>query len=142
MARVILLVVAVFLFAACSRTSDEQRIRATMAAMQQAMESRDPRAFMAHISDDFVGNDAEFDRNALANLLRIEVLRNDSIGATLGPIDIEMQGDRAKARVVATFTGGSGGMLPERGSIYAITSSWKRQGSEWRCYSATWKQEL
>ena len=142
MARVILLGVAVLLFAACSRTSDEQRIRATMAAMQQAMESRDPRAFMAHITDDFVGNDAEFDRNALANLLRIEVLRNDSIGATLGPIDIEMQGDRAKARLVATFTGGSGGMLPERGSVYAITSSWKRQGSEWRCYSATWKQEL
>lgn len=142
MARVILLSVVVFLFAACSRTSDEQRIRATMAAMQQAMESRDPRAFMAHITDDFVGNDAEFDRNALANLLRIEVLRNDSIGATLGPIDIEMQGDRAKARLVATFTGGSGGVLPERGSIYAITSSWKRQGGEWRCYSATWKQEL
>src|SRR5512143_3912209 len=142
MARAILLCVVVLLFAGCSRTSDEQRIRATMAAMQQAMESRDPRAFMAHITDDFVGNDAEFDRNALANLLRIEVLRNDSIGATLGPIDIEMQGDRAKARVVATFTGGSGGMLPERGSIYAITSSWKRQGSEWRCYSATWKQEL
>ena len=130
------------LLAACSRTSDEQRVRAAMAAMQQAMESRDPRAFMAHVSDDFVGNEAEFDRNALANLLRLEVLRNDSIGATLGPIDIEMQGDRARARVVATFTGGSGGMLPERGSIYAITSSWKRQGSEWRCYSATWKQEL
>jgi hypothetical protein len=110
--------------------------------MQQAMEARNPRAFMAHITDDFVGEDADFDRAALANLLRIEVLRNDSIGATLGPVDIEMQGDRAKARVVATFTGGSGSLLPERGSIYLITSSWKRQGSEWRCYSAAWKQEL
>lgn len=141
MARTILIALMT-LFAACSRTSDEQRIRAAMAAMQQAMEARDPRAFMAHVTDDFVGNDAEFDRNALANLLRMEVLRNDSIGASLGPIEIEMQGDRAKARVVATFTGGSGGMLPEHGSIYAFTSSWKRQGSEWRCYSATWKQEL
>jgi len=110
--------------------------------MQQAMESRDPRAFMAHVSDDFIGNDADFDRNALGNLLRMEVLRNDSIGATLGPIDIEMQGDRARAQVLVTLTGGSGNLLPERGSIYAITSSWKRQGSEWRCYSATWKREL
>jgi len=132
----------ILLLAGCSRTTDEQRIREAMAAMQQAMESRDPRAFMAHVSDDFIGNDADFDRAALANLLRIEVLRNDSIGATLGPIDIEMQGDRAKAQVLATVTGGSGGILPERGSIYAITSSWKRQGSEWRCYNATWKQEL
>ncbi len=106
------------------------------------MEARDPRAFMSHVAEDFVGNDAEFDRNALANLLRMEVLRNDSIGVTLGPIDIEMQDDRAKVQVLATFTGGSGNLLPEHGSIYAITSSWKRQGSEWRCYSAAWKQEL
>jgi len=106
------------------------------------METRDPRAFMTHVSDDFIGNDAEFDRAALGNLLRVEALRNDRIGATLGPIDIEMQGDRARAQVLATFTGGSGNLLPERGSIYSITSSWKRQGSDWRCYSATWKQQL
>jgi ketosteroid isomerase-like protein len=141
MARLILAAL-ILLLAGCSRTTDEQRIRAAMAAMEQAMEARDPRAFMSHITEDFVGNDAEFDRNALANLLRIEVLRNDSIGVTLGPIEIEMQGDRAKAQVLATFTSGSGNLLPEHGSIYAIASSWKQQGSEWRCYSATWKQEL
>ena len=137
-----ILIALTLMVAACSRTTDEQRIREAMAAMQQAMEARDPHAFMAHVTEDFVGNDAEFDRAALGNLLRIEVLRNESIGATLGPVDIEMQGDRAKAHVVATFTGGSGSLLPERGSIYSITSSWKRQGSEWRCYSATWKQDL
>jgi len=145
MARLMLMALILLLvpgLTGCSRTTDEQRIREAMAAMEQAMENHDPRAFMAHVSDDFIGNDAGFDRAALANLLRIEVLRNDSIGATLGPIDIEMQGDRAKAQVLATFTGGSGGMLPERGAVYAVTSSWKRQGSEWRCYSATWKQEL
>jgi len=97
---------------------------------------------MSHITEDFVGNEAEVDRNALANLLRIEVLRNERIGVTLGPIEIDMQGDRAKAQVLATFTGGSGGMLPEHGSVYAITSSWKRQSSEWRCYNDTWKQQL
>ena len=134
----------ILLLAGCSRTTDEQRIRQAIAAMQQAMESRDPRAFMAHVSDDFIGNDAEFDRAALTNLLRIEVLRNESIGATLGPVDIEMQDDRARVRVIATFTGGSGGMLPERGSVYVITSGWKRSGSgkDWVCFSAKWEQQL
>jgi len=138
----LILIALVVLLVACSRTSDEQRIREAMAAMQQAMEARDPRAFMSHITEDFVGNEAEVDRNALANLLRIEVLRNDRIGVTLGPIEIDMQGDRAKAQVLATFTGGSGGLLPEHGSVYAITSSWKHQGGEWRCYNARWKQQL
>ena len=138
-----LAVLALVLFvAACSRTPDEQRIRETIAAMQQAMEQREPRAFMAHVAADFIGNDATFDRDALHNLLRVEVLRNDAIGVTLGPIDIELQGDRATVRLAATITGGSGGLLPEHGAIYAIRSGWRREGREWICFSAEWKQEL
>ena len=135
-------VVIALLGAACSRTPDEQRIRPTIAAMQQAMEQREPRSFMAHVADDFVGNEAAFDREALHNLLRAEVLRNDAIGVTLGPIEIEMQDDRATARLTATITGGSGGLLPEHGAIYTIRSGWRRQGRDWVCFSAEWKQEL
>lgn len=127
---------------ACSRTPDEQAIRETIGAMRQAMESHDPRAFMSHVSEDFIGNDAETDRTALANLLRVEVFRNDQVGVTLGPIDIEMHEDRATARLTATFTGGSGGLLPERGAIYSITSGWRRSGREWQCISARWEQKL
>jgi hypothetical protein len=110
--------------------------------MQQAMQERSPRAFMAHVGDDFVGNEAVFDKTALFNLLRVEVLRNDSVGVMLGPIDIELQGDRATAHVVATVTGGSGGLLPEHGAVYDITSGWKRQGREWVCISGRWEQKL
>ena len=136
------LVVLLPVLCACSRSSDEERIRQAMAAMQQAMQERSPRAFMAHVGDDFVGNEAVFDKTALFNLLRVEVLRNDSVGVMLGPIDIELQGDRATAHVVATVTGGSGGLLPEHGAVYDITSGWKRQGREWVCISGRWEQKL
>jgi hypothetical protein len=145
-----LLVGALFvtlLLCACARTPDEQRIREAMTAMQHAMEAHHPKDFLAYIDTDFVGNggsgsEAIFDRAGLANLLRVEVLRNDSVGVTMGPIDIEMQGDRATAHVVTTFTGGSGGLLPEHGAIYAITSGWKKVDGNWRCYNATWSQKL
>jgi hypothetical protein len=140
--RLAILAGVILLTAACHRTPDEQQIRETMVSMEQALEHHEPKAFMAHIADDFVGKDAEFDRAALANLLRIEVLSNESVGVALGPIDIDLQGDRASAQVMATFTGGSGGLLPERGSIYSITSWWKRQGRDWICYSAHWEQKL
>lgn len=138
------LVVALFivLFAACARTPDEQRIRETIAAMQQAMEARQPRAFMAHVAEDFVGKDADFDRNALHNFLRVEVLRSDNVGVTLGPIDIDLQGDRASVHLTATITGGSGGLLPEHGGVYSIDSGWRKDGSEWRCITARWEQKL
>lgn len=136
------LTLAMLAIAGCHRTPDEQRIRDTVVAMQAALEARDPRSFISHVSADFTGNDGQVDRNGLHNLLRAQVLRNDAIGVTLGPIDVELQGDRATVRVTATFTGGSGGLLPERGSIYSITSGWKREGGEWRCYNAAWQQKL
>ena len=126
----------------CTLTPDAQRIRAAIDAMQQAAEQRNPRAFMAYVSDDFVGNDADFDRNALANLLRAEVFRNDQVGVTLGPVQVEIKDERATVHVTATLTGGSGGLLPEHGAIYRTTSGWKRSNGNWLCFSARWQQEL
>jgi hypothetical protein len=140
--RRLLAAIALFALAGCHRVPDEQRIRAAVAAMQQALETRAPRDFMAYVAADFTGQDGRFDRDGLHNLLRLEVLRNDRVGVTLGPIDVELQDDRAIVHVTATFTGGSGGLLPERGSIYAITSGWRKQGGEWRCYNASWTQKL
>lgn len=127
---------------ACQRTPDEQLIRGAIAAMQQAVESRQPRDFMTYVSKDFTGNDGTVDRDGLMNILRVEVLRNDQASVALGPIDIDLQGDRATVHVTATLTGGSGGLLPERASVYAITSGWRREGREWRCYNASWEQKL
>lgn len=136
------LILALLAIACCHRTPDEQRIRDAVVAMQAALEARDPRSFIDHVSADFIGNDGQVDRDGLHNLLRAQVLRNESIGVTLGPIDVELQGDRATVHATATFTGGSGGWLPERGSIYSITSGWKREGPDWKCYNANWQQKL
>ena len=108
----------------------------------KAVEAHDPRAFMRYVSADFTGNDGQADRDGLHNLLRAQVLRNESVGVTLGPIDVDLLGDRATVHVTATLTGGSGGLLPERGSIYSITSGWKREGGEWKCFNAAWQQKL
>lgn len=140
--RIALAVALILLLAGCARKPDEQRIRDAVSAMQTAMEGADPHAFMSHVTTDFTGNDGTVDRDGLANLLRVVALRNQKIGVTLGPLDVDVQGNRATLRVTATFTGGSGGLLPERGAIYSITSGWRRDGSDWRCYNARWEQKL
>jgi len=108
--------------------------------MARAVEEKRPRDFMEYIAADFTGNDGSVDRDGLASLLRVEALRNESIGVALGRADVELQGDRAVVRLTATLTGGSGGLLPERASRYAIVSGWKREGRTWRCYNATWSE--
>jgi ketosteroid isomerase-like protein len=142
MQRIAIVLLMALLLPACSRTPDEQRIRNAITAMQQAVQAHQPREFMSYVSADFTGEDGTVDRQGLANILRAEVLRNDEVGVILGPVDIQMQGSRAIVRVTATLTGGSGGLLPEHGAIYAITSGWKKDGSDWRCYNASWEQKL
>lgn len=131
---------AAVLLTACSRPSDEQRIRDAIAAMEAAAQSRNPRDFMEHVAEDFVGRDAGFDRAALHNLLRAQFLRNDKIGVLIGPIEVTLQPPRATARMSVTLTGGSAGLIPERGAIYDVDTGWKQSGGDWQLLSADWRQ--
>jgi ketosteroid isomerase-like protein len=135
----VLLVSMLFGFAACSRPSDEEQIRAALAVMQEAVESGKPSDFMQFVADDFTGYGGEVDRKALHNLLRIQVLGNARIGVTLSSIDVELHGDRATVTVDAVLTGGNGRWLPERGSIRRIESGWRKSDGEWRCINAQWE---
>ncbi len=141
-ARTTFVCAALIALVACSRTPDDQRIRADIQAMQRAAEERNPRQFLEHVASDFSGNQGGLDREDLGNLIRMIVLRNEKVGVTLGPIDIDVQGDRATARLIATLTGGQGGLIPERGAIYSINSGWRRDGKDWICFAATWDQKL
>ena len=96
---------------------------------------------MEHVADDFFGSEG-IDRAALHNLLRVQLLRNASIGATVGPLDIVLQDDRAEVRFTLVVTGGSGGLLPERAQGYAITSGWRDVDGTWQLYLAEWKPKL
>ncbi len=136
----ILAAVLVLTVAACSRTPDETRIRETIAAMESAVETRNPRDFMAHVAEDFAGQDTGFDRPSLHNLLRAQFLRNQSVGVLIGPIEVTIQAPRATATMTVTLSGGAGGLLPERGAIYDVETGWKQVGGDWQCISASWRQ--
>lgn len=127
---------------ACSRPGDEQQLRAAMASMQVAMEEGKPADFMHHVADDFTGAQGGLDRPGLHNLLRGQVLSNARIGVSLGPVDVELHGDRATVQLTATFTGGNARWLPERGAVYRIVSGWRKQSGRWLCVNARWEQVL
>jgi hypothetical protein len=129
------------LLAGCSRPPAEEQLRAALDAMQAAATERRPRDFMQFVADDFVGNDG-VDGAALHNLLRAQLLRNKDIGATRGPLDIQVQGERATVKFSVVVTGGAGGLIPERAQSYSITSGWRLENGEWRIYLAEWTPAL
>lgn len=128
------------LFAACARPPHAEAIRAAIHAMQEAAEHRQPAGVMQHLADDFVGNDGEFDRAGLERLVRARMLAQ-SVGVSIGSVDVELDGDRATARFPMTVTDGSGRWLPDRRADLDVVTGWKLEGGKWRCYNATWTPE-
>lgn len=136
-----LLLTALLAVAACHRTPDEQQVRAAIASAASAARANDVHGMLATVSDDFTGNDGELDRNGLHRLLALRALRQDQTGVLIGPITIDHRGDRIVATFNLVLTGGKpGDLLPDQSSIYAMTTAWRREGGEWRCYNATWSR--
>jgi hypothetical protein len=95
------------------------------------------------VGDDFTGNDGDFDRKSLRRLLALRALRQDKTGVLIGPVSFEHNGNRIIAKFNLVLTGGKpGDLLPERSTIYAMTTAWRLEGSDWRCYNAHWDSKV
>jgi len=128
----------VLLLAGCASDTPEQRLRDTIAAMANAVEARESGDFIEHVSEDFIGDHDRFDRQSLRGFLAAQMIRNQAIGVTLGPLDVQMHGDRATVRVDVIVTGGKG-VIPDTGDHLDIESGWKLVDGEWECYVAELK---
>ena len=132
--RIALIVLAI---AACARQAPEQRLRAEVAAMQAAVENGEPRAFMARVAPDFIGNEG-LDRDGLERMLRGQMLLNAKVGVQAGPLEVEMGQGTATVRFTVLLTGGDGRFLPERGQMQQVASGWRESDGQWQLYSASW----
>lgn len=132
----LLLLLAVL--AGCERAAPEQRLREQLDAMQAALSERRPAEFIEGVSEDFSGKD-DMDRAAVHNLVRIQLLANQRIGARTGRIEVEMHQNQATVRFTVVMTGGSGRILPDRIQAYRVTSGWREEDDgRWRIYYADW----
>ncbi len=129
----------VLLLGACGRPADEQALRDTIAAMQTAAEERSLSGVMDHVADDFGGSHG-LDHAGLRRLLQAQFLGNQKVGVTLGPIDVEMQGERAKVSFSVLLTGSSR-YIPERGRAHEVVSGWRVVDGEWEIFFAEWDGE-
>ena len=138
--RMLFPIALALLIAACAHTPDTDAIRANVQAMAAAAEAQDKAGVLAHVADDFTGNEGELDRAGVEQLLRARLLAGRSIGVSIGRVEVEVDGDRAIARFEATVTDGSGRWLPDHRAVLKMVTGWRREGREWRCYNAQWSE--
>jgi hypothetical protein len=123
------------------RTPDEKLIRQSIDAAIQATEQADASALSALLTDDFDGNSGAMTQQDVANPLRLARLRGETLHAVLGPVDVEKRGERYVANFMVTLTSG-GKVFPAQLGVYKVEAAWRKDGREWRCYEATWTQQL
>lgn len=98
--------VIVLALAACPRqSSPEAEIRALVTQAQTAAEERDVRVLRALIADDYA-DDRGLDRKAVENLIRLQVLRHQSVHLFVRIRGIEFpEPDRVLVSVAAAMAG-------------------------------------
>lgn len=134
-------VALVLVLAGCHRKPDEVLIRQSIDAAVQGTEQVDASALLAQLTDDFDGNDGTMRRQDIGNLLRMASFRGETLHAVLGPVDVEPRGERYVADFTVTLTSG-GKVFPSQLGVYKVETAWRREGHDWRCYEATWAQQL
>ena len=126
---------------ACARTPPEQALRDTIAQLQRDIGARDADAVTSVLAEDFVGNEG-MDRRGARQLAAGTFLRYREVGAKLGPLQVEMQGDRhATVRFTAAISGGAG-LVPQEGQVYQVITGWRLVDGDWMLTSADWTPAL
>jgi len=139
--RFSLLALLLVVLAGCHRAPDEVLIRQAIDKTVQATEQVDASAAVAALTDDFDGNSGTMTRQDIANLLRAAKFRGETLHAVSGPVDVQPRGERYVASFTITLTSG-GKLFPSEAGVYKVETAWRREGREWRCYNATWTQQL
>ena len=142
LSNVLPVAVACLVLFACARESPEQAVRAQVAALQAAIEARDPGDVRGLLADDFVGPGG-MDRERAVRLAQVTFLRHREVGVTIaGPLQVRMQPRHATVAFDVALTGGSGRLLPDAARLYSVETGWRLDDGEWRLVSATWEPRL
>ena len=138
---VTVVLVAIALFAACSRSDPEKELRSTIAVMAQAIENHQVGDVLDPVADDFTRESGAFGKQDARRLLAGAMLRNERIRLATTVTDVRIEGERAfvKLRVIAT---GGAGLLPERGQTWEFDTVWRREQGRWKVFNAEWREGL
>lgn len=129
------------LFSGCSRPlGDKAVIEQVIAEMKTALEARQREAFMAHLADDFSGQEGHYDKAGAHQLLLAHFLRHARIQVMMTGTEVVLhpESQRATATIQALVTG-SDSWIPQEGRTIMLTLGWRKTGGQWQIVNAHWQ---
>jgi hypothetical protein len=94
---------------------------------------------MAHVDENFIGQDAVMTRDQLNALVFYQLNQHEQIQVQFMPIFItSTEPGKAEGRFDVLLTGGQG-WLPDSGQALTFVTSWRQEGDEWLLRNANWE---
>ncbi len=136
--------IPVLLLSACSKSTEEDKVKKVVTSVQQAAEEKKIGAVLEHISKTYrdpQGNDY----NGIKGLLAFYFFRHQKVSVYMPNIDIVVTGPTAKAVFQAILTGRgtgetAGGILPEALGAYNFEVLLNKEDGAWKVTSAKWER--
>jgi hypothetical protein len=124
--------------------TDEERIRALLAASARAVEERRIGDAVAPVSERFRGP-GDWDRAEVKRAIAAAALRGQWVRVALAGDRIEVDGDRARAvfHAVAARSGKGRSLaelLPQEATALRVDARLEREEGGWRIVSAEWRE--
>ena len=141
---IFILVIPVLLLSACSKVTEEDKVKKVVTSVQEAAEEKKISAVLEHISKTYrdpQGNDY----NGIKGLLAFYFFRHQKVTVYMPNIDIVVTGPTAKAIFQAILTGrgtgeAAGGILPEALGAYNFEVLLNKEDGTWKVTSARWER--
>ena len=139
--------VFISLLSACTRETEEDRVRKVVAAMQEATEEKELTALQEHISRSYrdpQGNDYE----AIKGLFTFYFFRHRTVGVSIPSLEVSVNGPQANAKFTAVLSAkGVDGepasmLLPDALGAYDFDVSFRKEDGSWTIVSATRKRTM
>lgn len=140
--RYLVLLVGFLSLWGCHRSSDEELIRARIAAMADAVEKHQVGTIDDALMAPFSAQQGQYDKKALLNWMRLLLLKNAAVTVSVNHVALKISGERADAQLTVLILGGPGGLIPEKGRLLNVESVWRKTGDGWQVYSAQWRDTL
>ena len=135
-----ILLSALLLLSACTKTSDETAILTAIDSMVEAIERKESRTFIENLDSDFSDQD-DRDVKGVRQLLAYHFFANNKINVFVSNIRISLSGPSAVVTFNATTTGAAR-VIPERGQFYSLETEWRKRDKQWKLLRASWQPLL
>ena len=141
---VMVIVLLLALAPACSKETEEDKVKKVITGIQQAAEEKKIAAVLEHVSKSYQDPQGN-DYNGVKGLLAFYFFRHQKVSVYMPNIDIVVNGPASKALFQAILTGrgageSAGTIIPEALGAYNFEVLLKKEDGAWKVTSAKWER--